>query len=203
MSDHEDLDDAVLVNAFRAGDETAFQEVLRRFESALMRRIQRRLSRKLQRRVSVADVLQETELAAHQGRGKLAASNMQALGAWLMGIAERKALMHARHHGGVAKRAMQREVTRGARPPTNAAPGRQATPSEVVSAEETRELAQRARRALPPDHQQVLRMALEDGVPLREVAERMGRSYEATRKLYGRAFLRFKQLFAELREEGA
>ena len=32
----------------------------------------------------------------------------------------------------------------------------------------------------------------------REAAEHLGRSAEATKKLYGRAFLRFKQAFEEL-----
>ena len=41
--------------------------------------------------------------------------------------------------------------------------------------------------ALSEDHREVLRLALEEGLSLRECAERMGRSREAMKKLYGRA----------------
>jgi len=203
VSSEPDPEDPALLEAFRAGDETAFHTLLQRYEGVLAARIRRNLPRRIQRRVSIADVLQETELAAHQGRGQLAAADMKGLAGWLLGIAERQALMHARHHGRVAKRAVQREVSRDGRPETHAVPGRQPSPSELVTATETLALARRAREALPPDYQEVLRMGLEDRVPLREVAERMDRSYEATRKLYGRAFLRFKQIFDEMREASA
>ena len=188
-----------LVRAFREGDETAFEALFQRFEGLLAARIKGRLPQQLQRRVSVADVLQETHLAAYEGRERLTTADVRALKSWLLGIADHKALQHVRHHGETAKRSVRREVTRAARPATQALSRRQASPSQVAIAAETLELARRARAMLPPDHAEVLRLAREEGVPLREVAERMNRSYDAVKKLYGRALCRFKVLFDELR----
>ena len=56
--------------------------------------------------------------------------------------------------------------------------------------------------SLPPDYREVLRLAREEDLSLREVAERMGRSREAIKKLYGRALLRFKEAFDRLGGSG-
>jgi DNA-directed RNA polymerase specialized sigma24 family protein len=40
----------------------------------------------------------------------------------------------------------------------------------------------------------VIHLALERGLPLRDVAEQMGRSREAAKKLYGRAVVRLREL---------
>ena len=62
------------------------------------------------------------------------------------------------------------------------------------------ELAHRAQRALErlsDDYRCVLRLVQVEGTNLREVAEVMGRSYEAVKKLYGRAITRFRDLLSE------
>ena len=56
-------------------------------------------------------------------------------------------------------------------------------------------------RALPDDYRNVLRMALEDGLTLKEAARRMGRSHEAVKKLYGRALARLARELKDLRGE--
>jgi len=66
------------------------------------------------------------------------------------------------------------------------------------------ELAERAKTAmadLPDDYRAVLRLAVDEQLPLRVVAQRMGRSREAVKKLYGRALARFTSAM-ESREEG-
>jgi DNA-directed RNA polymerase specialized sigma24 family protein len=48
----------------------------------------------------------------------------------------------------------------------------------------------------------VLRLHREEGVTLREVGQRMGRSYEAAKKLHGRAMVEFIKNFEGLRRNG-
>lgn len=193
--------DQDLVRAFREGDDEALELLLQRFRGLLADRIRRRLPQGLRRRVSVDDVLQDVHLAAHESRERFSAQDERALRSWLLAIADHKSLQHVRHHGDAAKRSVHREVTQGSRLPTTAYPKRQDTPSQVAIAAETLRLARRARARLPSDHAEVLRLAREEGRPLREVAVLMGRSYEATKKLYGRALCAFKELFDAMRDE--
>ena len=50
--------------------------------------------------------------------------------------------------------------------------------------------------ALPDDHRTIVRLALIDGLSLGEAAERMGRSREAAKKLYGRAMVGLRAALA-------
>ena len=52
-----------------------------------------------------------------------------------------------------------------------------------------------------PDDREILRLVRFERLSLREAAERMGRSYEATAKLHGRALLRFTDVYRTLRGE--
>ena len=49
--------------------------------------------------------------------------------------------------------------------------------------------------ALPPDYRTILRLVKEEGLTMRAAGERMGRSREAAKKLYGRALLRLTEVF--------
>ena len=55
--------------------------------------------------------------------------------------------------------------------------------------------------ALPADYREILRLCREEGLTLREAAERMGRSREAAKKLYGRALVRFSTELSRVRRE--
>jgi RNA polymerase sigma factor (sigma-70 family) len=60
----------------------------------------------------------------------------------------------------------------------------------------------RALGALPPDYREILRLVREEGLTLREAAQRMNRSREAAKKLYGRALFRLTEVFEKLQGEG-
>lgn len=188
-------DDQTLLTGFREGDEDAFATAFDRFAAILAHRIRDRLPQRVHRRVSVSDVMQEARLAAHRGRGTLTAEDLAGLRAWLLAIADKKALDLLRQHDRAAVRSVRRDATRTGRPETCALPGNHATASQVAVAREAADAAQRAREALPPNYREVIRLVREQGLSLGEAAEHMGRSYEATKKLFGRAFCRFKELF--------
>jgi DNA-directed RNA polymerase specialized sigma24 family protein len=46
-------------------------------------------------------------------------------------------------------------------------------------------------KGLPEDYRRILELVQFEGLTLRDAAGRMGRSYEAAKKLYGRALSRF------------
>ncbi|MHC4941351.1 MAG: sigma factor-like helix-turn-helix DNA-binding protein [Planctomycetota bacterium] len=65
----------------------------------------------------------------------------------------------------------------------------------MAAASELARVAAAAFRSLGEDDRQVLRLVREEGVTLAGAADRMGRSYEATKKLYARALARFRASF--------
>ncbi|MHC4941241.1 MAG: RNA polymerase sigma factor [Planctomycetota bacterium] len=192
------LSDEALVERIRQGDERSFELLFDRHADAVRARVARWLPGRIRRKVSVVDLLQEVRLVAFQRLPNFEHRGPGSFRNWLLRIAQRKVQGAAGHYGGAAKRSVWLEVSRGARPATGAFAGREPSPSEVVVAAETRELARKAMKVLTDEQAEVLRLVREERMPLREVAERLGRTYEATKKLHGRALLRLTEEFERL-----
>jgi RNA polymerase sigma factor (sigma-70 family) len=175
--------------------ERTFGDEFDRHVPALSARIRRVLPAGLRRKESVSDVLQETRITAFARRADFEDRGDGALRAWLLRIAELKATRAVRRHAGTAKRAAGREVTRGARRDTREFAARQPSPSEAAIGEETAAAARRAMLELPADYRTVLSLTRVKGLTLVEAAKSMGRSHEATKKLYARALSRFTEAF--------
>jgi len=182
-----------LIARFRAGDEAAFRTLFERHERLLGDRLAGRIPPHIRRRFSVADVLQEACIVAFRRRGDFDDRGKNAFRNWLFGIVDHRMREEVRRHADASKRASGREVTRGARPDTSHFVGNGASPGSVAA---SNEMAMRIRDAisgLRGDYRKVLLLALEEGLPLRDVAERMGRNRDAIKKLYGRALLQLRQ----------
>jgi RNA polymerase sigma-70 factor (ECF subfamily) len=190
-----DPTDESLFRRVQQGDDDAFGVVARRLAAPLRDAVQRRIPRKLARRVSLADVVQDVHIVALRRRGDFEDRGPGSVRRWLVGIADRVARESLRRHAGADKRDAFREVTRGRREDTAQFRGRQPTPSQNAIAAEVGEMIREALDSLPDDYRQILRLTRQDGLSLREAAAHMGRSREAIKKLYGRAFCRFKEAF--------
>jgi len=184
---------AELIRRFKAGDDQAFRILFQAQLPVLRVRVARVLADRLRSRLSVSDVLQEVGLAAFQSRDAFEDRGDDAFRNWLFGIVDNKLHDQLRHHGGAAMRAAAREASRTASASTFALAADLPSPSSAAACSEQVERVRRAIEALPPDYREVLHLALERGLLLREVAESMGRSREATKKLYGRALCRLKE----------
>jgi RNA polymerase sigma-70 factor, ECF subfamily len=185
-------DGALIVRA-RRGDPSAEDALFERYRGVLERQVGRLLPRAVRRRVSVSDVVQETRLVAHAGLAAFEDRGDGSYRAWLLGIGEKKTQEAVRTHVRTARRALAREVS--AAQPSGRVADTRTTPSEAAMASEQREAIRRALAALRPDDAQVLRLLRIEGLSLREAAACMGRSLEATKKLYGRALVRFGKSF--------
>lgn len=191
-------DDDGTIARFRRGDAGAFEELLRRHEPALRAHLASGISQRLRRRVSVDDLVQDTFLAAHGARDAFRDRGEGSFRAWLTAIADNRLQDAVRRHTSAAKRSTNREVTRAARPETAYLVAVQRSPSSVVASDEQLDLVRAAMEELSDDYRTVLRLALEQGLSLREVAERMDRSRDATKKLYGRAVCRLRALVEDV-----
>ncbi len=187
--------EALLLARARQGDAQAQQTLFDAHRRTLEARIRRFLPRPVRRRVSVADVLQETRIVAFSSAAQFEAGGGGGYRAWLLAIAERKAREALRAHVGTAKRAVGREVSGADDRPGRRPRGAGATPSEAAMASERLEAVRRTLAALAPDDREVLRLVRLEGLALSEAATRLSRSLEATKKLYGRALLRFGKAF--------
>ena len=179
--------DDQLIGRARKGDAQAFEVLCGRYEDQMRARARQWIVGAVQRKVSILDVLQEAYAVAHERLEDFEDRGQGAFGAWLAQIAEYKAREAVRHYRGAAKRDAGREVSRGGRPDTAQLRGTGRTPSQVLSAREEVDQVRQAMKQLPDDYRQVLQLVQLDHLALKEAAVLMSRSYEATKKLYGRA----------------
>lgn len=190
--------DETLVEQAQGGDAEALERLFRRYTRMLESYVRRWLPAAVQRKVSVADILQETRIVAFERASDFELRDETSVRNWLIKIVDLTVREKVRRFAGTAKRAAGREVTRAQRPETAQFVGAQASPSQAAIASELAELAQRALRGLPPDYQEILRLVREEDITLQEAGTRMGRTYEAAKKLYGRALSTFTEEFERL-----
>ena len=191
MGGEDRASDTELIARMRAGDADAFRTLFDRHLGVLASRARRLLPTAVRRRVSVDDVVQEARIAAFRGAAEFRGEGPEVLRAWLLRIVELKARMALRHEAGTAKRACGREVTSDRRAATADFAGSGPSPSEAAIAGELCAAVAHALETLPPDYREVLRLTRFQGLSLGEAADRMGRSREAVKKLYGRALVCF------------
>ena len=194
MTTGRDSSDEELIRRAGQGEDHAFDQLFERHAPALRRRIKRMLPSNVGRKVSASDILQEARIVAFRRFGEFDLPENGSIRPWLDRIATLKLKEAIKRYVKAAKRDVRREVTRGNRPDTDYMAGRFASPSQAAIAAETQANIQRALEALPEDYRTVLRLARQEQLRLREVAERMGRSREAVKKLYARALSRFAEI---------
>lgn len=189
------LTDETLVERTAEGDADAFATLFDRHEPLLRARLARMISPVLRSKISVSDLLQEARLAAYDGCAGFRPRREGSVRAWLVRIAERKALDSVRRFTGVAARDVGREQAPGGTTRHGQVSGRGPSPSEVAMAGELKAEVVQALDALAPDHREVLRLVAMQGLTFVEAAARMERADEAVRKLYGRALAAFTKRF--------
>ena len=193
MGEARHVADEGLIARARSGDDAAFKALCDRHAPQLAAYVWQRLAPALLRKISVADLLQETFLAAFQQLDRFEEVHAGSFGSWLTKLAQHRVLHAVRRYTGTAKRCTAREVSRDGRCTTGNFPGRAPSPSQAAIAEELRERARRVMEALPEDYRQVLSLRQQDHLTLDETAQRMGRSKDAVNKLYARALARLAE----------
>ena len=184
-----DPSDEELAERVRTGDEAAAHTLFRRHVGALRARVRRDMPRVLRAKVAESDVIQDAYLAAFRALGGFEDRGDGSFARWLHTVLERKILNEVRRHVGSRKRDPRREVAGGSSVVRveGVAPG--PSPSTAAAHAEDRARLLTAMEGLPAPLRTALRLVHADGLTYEEAAERMGRSAEAVRKLYGRAVL--------------
>lgn len=168
----------------RTGDPGAIERILQRTESRLRAYVDSRLGQGLRASLRNSDVLQNSYLQMLDALPKFPGASEDEFVAWVTQIIEFD--IKRQHRWFAAKKRKQpRTSERNAlarillEPPL--------TPSAELGGIERQALVHRAVQNLEPLHAQVIRLALLEELPHKEVAERMGRSEGACRMLLMRA----------------
>ena len=179
-----------------AGDRDALMELLQAYLPRLRGFVRAQMSPALRQRESDADIVQSVCRDLVERRDELDFENEERFRAWLFTSARRKVLEKGRFHQrkrrdpGQEQRLADESVEEGL---LAKAYRSVSTPSVRVIAKEQVERFEAALDALSEDHREVIALARLAGLPHAIVAERMGRSVDATRHLLGRALLRLAE----------
>jgi RNA polymerase sigma-70 factor (ECF subfamily) len=168
----------------RAGDADAVEGILVRTETRLRAYVEARLGAQLRASLRQSDVLQNTYLQMLGALPGFSGRTEDEFVAWVSAIIEHDIKRQHRWFG-AKKRRRPATSERNAlarillEPPL--------TPSAEVHGIERMALVHRALEGLEPDHAQVIRLAMLEELPHKEVAARIGRTEGACRMLLLRA----------------
>jgi RNA polymerase sigma-70 factor (ECF subfamily) len=176
-----------MVRRMQAGDGDAWRELYGRYRDELLLLIRVNMGTRLRAALQSEDVLQSVVLEAFRAMPRFEDRGQGSLRAYLKVLL----LQKVRGHG----RALAAKKRAGAASLTStlarALPAAEATPAYQDARYGKIETAL---RALPADMREVIVLRRLDGVSNEEAAARLGRSAEATRKLYARAMARLSLL---------
>lgn len=200
-----DRDQLHLIERARQGDRAAFDQLALSHDSSLRALIHILLGEGLRGRVEVDDLLQETLLRAFRSLGSFQGGTHDALRNWLASVAHHAVLDGARRLS-ASKQDYRREVPLPAeltsdssrvRSPAPELSAPDASPSRVLRRKERLERLLGALDSLEPDHRRVVLLTRIEGLAVKDVAQRMGRSEKAVSMLLLRALLALRAVFAE------
>jgi RNA polymerase sigma-70 factor (ECF subfamily) len=187
---------AGLLAAARAGDRDALGAALQRCREYLLAIAQRQVNPALRAKGGASDVVQQTFLDAQRDFAAFAGVSADELRAWLRRLLLNNAADFAKGFQGAEKRRLDRETELPDAWRSDAQgdlPGDVPTPSVDAIATEHAERIRALVQTLPEDYRQVIAWRYEEEHSFAEIAERMGRSENAVRKLWFRAIEKLEQ----------
>ena len=175
-----------LIDTVRGGDIAAFDDLVALFREPLEASVRSRLAAQGLHSLEAEEIVQETFARALQALERFRFEGEEAFGRWLSGIARRVILASAR----MARRHRALEQT-------GEVPASDVSPSRALSREERLRRLQESLCGLSDDYREVILLARIEGLTMGEIAERMGRSPDAVKKLLARALRKLREVFGE------
>jgi len=177
----------------RAGDLDALGRILESFREPLEKIAGRWLGKDLVAKTGDSDLVQEALLGAHFDFARFQGQSRAELFAWLRAILQNRLAFVARHYRDTEMRRVDREIPCGA--PFDGGPwdtllASSTTPGARAARRESEAALRRALETLPDDYRRTVIWHHYDGLGFEEIGARLGRSAEATRKLWSRSLFR-------------
>jgi RNA polymerase sigma-70 factor, ECF subfamily len=193
--------DQPLADRVRARDPAALAAFLEHRRPALLAFVERRLGSALRGKLEAQDVLQELAVKALRELPNADLSTRDPF-SWLCHLAE-QCIVDDHRHFAAGKRASGREVPGNVR----VGDGSQdlvallaaslTSPSMAVVKDERQRRLMDVIATLPEEHQQALRLRYGEGLPTKDVAQRLGKSDVATRVLLSRLVQQLQERLEE------
>ena len=175
-----------LFRSAQKGDRAAFDDLAGQFRARLTTLVRVRLGSSLRGKVAVEDILQEALLRAFQAIERAEFDTERAFFGWLATITERTIIDLARRQAARPVSSLDHEVSCGS-----------VSASRGLRREERFERLQRALDGLSPEHREVIVLARLEGLPFKEIAQRMNRSHGAVANLLSRALTNLRSSFGD------
>jgi len=197
MSERDGSSELKVIRAAVAGDDHAFDAMVRRYAARLRWLIRMRLDPALRARVSADDVLQEVMLTVSKQIQSLMIENEAAFWSWLCRVVEQRLVDARRRHLQAAVRDARRERPLP-KPNTQSTSIRMdavlmdagASPSGRLKTVEQREALDAALQLLPESYKEVIILRMLEGLSVTETAEIMSRTPGAVSVLLTKAVKR-------------
>jgi len=193
-------DTDALAERVRQRDVQALAAFIASRRESLLAFIERRLGMALRRKIEPEDVFQELSAEAVRSLPSLDLGTRDPFG-WLCQLAERRIIDAHRRFFGAAKRDAGRELSIDKQSPDESRAGMiemliasMTTASEAFSRNVRYARLTAAMATLPDDQREALRLRYVDGLPSKEIAERLGKSDGAVRVMLTRSLNRLQQV---------
>ena len=188
-----------LLRLARAGDGRALGQLFALYRNylALLARLQ--IGRRLQGKVDPSDLVQETFLAGHRGFAGFRGRTEAELVGWLRTILATTLASLGRRYWGSRRRdvRLERELAdeleQSSRALDRGLVAGHSSPSQRADRREQAVLLADALEQLSADHREVMILRHLEELSFPEVAQRMGRSVEAVKKLWARALAQLRR----------
>jgi len=191
-SRNDEGEDSAVATAL-TGDNAAFGRALDGCRNYLRMVAREELPRDLAAKLSTSDLVQETFLGAHRDIGGFRGRSAGELRAWLRGILVHQLSRVRRHYRATGRREIGREAASGGPGAAGASRGfvdDRPTPTTGAVRREQIEAVLAALRRLPEPYRSVVTLHQCEGMTFEAIGLALGRSEEATRKLWARALIR-------------
>ena len=190
-----------LVTLAKSGDESALDQLCRIYAERVRWIVRLRMGKELRRKLDSMDVVQDALIHALGGMEDFTYENEGDFVRWLSRIAE-NTLRDNRDRFHAEKRDIRKEVPlgnggRATDGRLSGVPGPVAvtTPSVILSRKEDLAKLEKAIDALKPEYKEVIVLTKIEGLGYQEIADRVGKSSEAVRKLVSRAMAMLTSIF--------
>jgi RNA polymerase sigma-70 factor (subfamily 1) len=184
-----------LVPRARSGDDDARNEICQQVQQYLQMMAVKQLDQNMQRKMNPSDVVQMTMTRMINGIDDFRGSSNAEFYGWLNQILRNEIKTSRRDlHRGKRDISRERELSdKSGNRPRPAITDPNLTPSSEAIKSEKLEQFGRALEKLPPDYAEVIQLRSLEELTFKEVAEKMGKSYNAVTKLWYRAVVKFQE----------
>jgi len=182
-----------LLEQARDGSAKAIGSLLEAARSYLLLQAEQQLPISMRAKVGPSDIVQETAIDAHRDFLRFRGTTQEELYAWLRTILQNNVMDAVRRFEMAQKRTVKREASLSVivdRRGISVLPAGSTTPDHSAIRREDAALLRGVLTRVPDDYQTILRLRYWDGLTFPEIGIRIGRSEEASRKLWYRALAR-------------